>query len=290
MNSFYERVLNYIVNHFGHRLSDRWLIRIRYRVIFHRRLHLKHPKTFNEKIQWLKLNDRKPLYHTMADKYDARAFVAEKIGEQYLIPLLGHWDTAQEIDFSKLPEQFVLKCTHDSQSIVICHDKEKLNETEACEQLQKALSTDYSVLGREWAYKGIKPTIVAEELLVDESGNDLKDYKVFCFNGVPRFIQVDYDRFNDHKRRLYTTEWDIMPVKITYWDDPEYELKKPRLLDELLEISKKLSADVPFLRVDCYITDKQIYFGELTFYPGCGFEPITPYSYDELWGDWLSLS
>lgn len=289
MNSFYERVLNYIVNHFGHRLSDQWLIRIRYRVIFHRPLHLKHPKTFNEKIQWLKLNDRKPLYHTMADKYEARAFVAEKIGGQYLIPLLGHWDTAQEIDFSKLPEQFVLKCTHDSQSIVICHDKETLNEAEACEQLQKARSTDYSVLGREWAYKGIKPTIVAEELLVDESGNDLKDYKVFCFNGVPRFIQVDYDRFNDHKRRLYTTEWDIMPVKITYWDDPEYELKKPELLDELLEISKKLSADVPFLRVDCYITDKQIYFGELTFYPGCGFEPITPYSYDELWGDWLSL-
>lgn len=290
MNSFYEKVLNYIVNHFGKLLPDRLLIQIRYRVIFHMHLHLKNPQTFNEKIQWLKLNDHNVLYHKMADKYEVREFVKERIGEQYLIPLLGHWETAEKIDFSTLPEQFVLKCTHDSQSIIICREKSKLNEEYVRSQLQKALDTDYSILGREWAYKGIRPTVVAEKLLVDESGYDLKDYKVFCFNGIPRFIQVDYDRFNGHKRRLYTTEWDIMPVKITYWDDPAFELKKPKFLDELLMVSKKLSADVPFLRVDCYITDKQIYFGELTFYPGCGFEPITPYSYDELWGEWLDIS
>ena len=141
----------------------------------------------------------------------------------------------------------------------------------------------------EWAYHGIKPCIVAEELLTDESGDDLKDYKVFCFNGEPKFIQVDYDRFKGHKRRLYTTDWNLMETKITYPDDADLVMPKPIFLDELLKISKKLSKDIPFLRVDCYITEKQIYFGELTFYPGCGFEPITPDTDDALWGEWLKL-
>lgn len=199
------------------------------------------------------------------------------------------WQKAEDIDFDSLPDQFVLKCTHDSQSIVICRDKAELNKKEAVRHLGDALKIDYSMLGREWAYHGIKPCIVAEELLTDESGDDLKDYKVFCFNGKPKFIQVDYDRFKGHKRRLYTVDWELMQTKITYPDDEDLIMPKPFFLDELLEMSRKLSKDIPFLRVDCYITEKQIYFGELTFYPGCGFEPITPDTDDTVWGEWLKL-
>ncbi len=287
--NLYERSLNYLFNHFGKVMPDSILLRVRYRIVFHESLHLKNPKTFNEKIQWLKLYDRNPEYHAMADKYAVRAYIGRVLGEKYLIPLLGVWQKAEDIDFKSLPDQFVLKCTHDSQSIVICHDKAKLDKEEAVRRLGEALKIDYSVLGREWAYHGIKPCIVAEELLTDESGDDLKDYKVFCFNGEPKFIQVDYDRFKGHKRRLYTTDWNLMETKITYPDDADLIMPKPIFLDELLKISKKLSKDIPFLRVDCYITENQIYFGELTFYPGCGFEPITPDTDDVLWGEWLKL-
>ena len=169
------------------------------------------------------------------------------------------------------------------------HKEIVIHEKYPVRRLGEALKIDYSVLGREWAYHGIKPCIVAEELLTDESGDDLKDYKVFCFNGEPKFIQIDYDRFKGHKRRLYTTDWNLMETKITYPDDADLIMPKPIFLDELLKISKKLSKDIPFLRVDCYITEKQIYFGELTFYPGCGFEPITPDTDDALWGEWLKL-
>lgn len=289
MIKLYEKGLNYLFNHWGHLMPDALLLRIRYRVVFHKRLHLHDPKTFNEKIQWLKLYDRKPEYHQMADKYEVREYIADKIGKQYLVPILGVWNQVEDIDLKHLPDQFVLKCTHDSQSIVICHNKKLLNWKEAKQQLKKSLDNDYSDLGREWAYKGIKPRIVAEKLLVDESGDDLKDYKVFCFNGEPAFIQVDYDRFRVHKRRMYTLDWKIMDTKITYPDDPEVIITKPECLEELLNISRALASNIPFLRVDCYITEKQIYFGELTFYPGCGFEPITPYSDDEEWGKWMYL-
>lgn len=287
--NFYERMLNYIFNHFGKLMPDKLLIKIRYRVIFHRNLDLKHPKTFNEKIQWLKLYDRKVIYHEMADKYKARLFVENRVGAEYLIPLLGRWDGVDEIDFEALPSKFVLKCTHDSQSIIICHDKKKLNKGETKERLNKALYTDYAKLGREWAYKGIKPSIIAEALLVDESGNDLKDYKVFCFNGKPQFIQVDYDRFTYHKRRLYTIQWQRMEAKITYYDDLERKIARPVCLDKMLELSEKLAEETYFLRVDWYVVKEQIYFGEMTFYPGCGFEPITPDSFDAEWGKMLDL-
>lgn len=290
INDLYEKILNYLFNHFGKYMTDEILLRIRYRVIFHQKLNLKKPSAFNEKLQWLKLNDRKEIYHVMADKYKAREFVAGIIGKEYLIPILGAWNQAADIDFECLPKEFVLKCTHDSQSIVICKNKKELDDTKVRKNLENALKSDYYVLGREWAYKGIEPRIVAEELLVDESGDDLKDYKVFCFHGAPRFIQVDYDRFKDHKRRFYSLEWEKLDIKITYEDDVSRVISKPACLNELLESSRKLAKGTPFLRVDWYITEKQLYFGELTFYPGCGFEPITPYAYDMEWGKWINLS
>jgi len=289
--SFYERVIRYIYNHFEPFLTDRMVIRIRYRLVFHRGIHLIKPQTFYEKIQWLKLHDRKPVYHQMADKYGMRQYISNTIGEKYLVPLIGHWDNTDEIDINALPDSFVLKCTHDSQSAVICRgNKAELDWTGIMKDLSEALKVDYSRLGREWAYSGIKPRLVAEELLTDETGVDLKDYKVFCFNGKPRFTQVDYDRFVDHKRRFFDNDWNVMEgAKITYHDDLSIEIKKPFCLDEMLELSAKLSQDMAFLRVDWYVTANHLYIGELTFYPGCGFEPTDPYELDVEWGKWLEI-
>lgn len=289
VNTFYEKVLNYAFNHWGKYMTDSLLLKVRYRIIFHYPLNLKKVSTFNEKLQWLKLNDRKEIYHTMADKYDARAFVKEKIGEKYLVPLLGVWEKVEDVNVNELPDEFVLKCTHDSQSIVICKDKKKLDYNKAIQMLSQGLKINYYTLGREWAYKGIKPKIVAEKLLVDESKDDLKDYKVFCFHGEPKFIQIDYDRFKGHKRRFYSTNWEKLDFKITYEDDESIIMPKPKCLQEMLEVSRKLAKDVPFLRTDWYIVENKIYFGEMTFYPGCGFEPIEPYSKDVEWGKWISV-
>lgn len=289
INTFYEKVLNYAFNHWGKYMTDSMLLKVRYRIIFHYPLNLKKVSTFNEKLQWLKLHDRKEIYHTMADKYEARGFVKEKIGEDYLVPLLGVWDKPEDVTLEGLPKEFVLKCTHDSQSIVVCKDKEKLDFRKAIEMLGQGLKVNYYALGREWAYKGIQPKIVAEKLLVDESGDDLKDYKVFCFHGEPKFIQIDYDRFKGHKRRFYSTHWQKLDFKITYEDDKNLVIPKPQCLQEMLEVSRTLAKDVPFLRVDWYIVENKLYFGEMTFYPGCGFEPIEPYSKDEEWGTWISI-
>ena len=286
--SFYEKVLNHIFNHYGSIFGDASYIKMRYRVVFGRRLNLKHPKSFYEKIQWLKLHDRKPVYHKMADKYGVREYVAGKVGEKYLVPLIGHWNSVDEIDIDALPKEFVIKCTHDSQSVRICNDKASFDFEEMKGSFSKALKIDYSAYGREWAYSGITPSVIAEKLLVDQSGVELKDYKFFCFNGEPKVIQVDYNRFTDHKRRLFSADWKELDVKITYHDDHNVVLERPEKLDEMLEICRKLSADMYFLRVDLYYNG-DIYVGELTFYPGGGFEPMEPYSADLEWGSWLKI-
>ena len=289
LNGLYERGLNYIYNHFGRHLSDRQLLRLRYRYTFHRPLHLDDPKAFTEKIQWLKLNDQDPRYHSMADKYLARDYVRGRIGEEYLVPLLGVYESASMIDFGSLPEEFVLKCTHDSQSIVLCHDRDSLDTEAVRSRLEQAMQTDYSVYGREWVYRGLKPRIVAEPMLRDESGSELKDYKVFCFNGEPKVIELDYDRFVQHKRKLYTTDWVQMPLRIAFPDDPNVTFEKPARLAELLDLCRKLAAGTSFLRVDCYITAERIWFGEMTFYPDNGFGVFTPDEEDYTWGAWLEL-
>lgn len=286
-NAFYEKILNYLFNHYGNCMPDALLLKVRYRIIFHYPLRLNRVATFNEKLQWLKLHDRKEIYHVMADKYEARTFVEQKIGKQYLVPFLGVWENVHDIEFTMLPQEFVLKCTHDSQSIIICRDKKKLDIEHACKTLEQGLKTDYYSLGREWAYHGIRPRIIGEKLLTDESGDDLKDYKVFCFQGEPKFIQIDYDRFKGHKRRFYSLDWEKLDFKITYEDDEHIVMPKPECMQELLDVSRKLAEGTPFLRTDWYIVENKIYFGEMTFYPGCGFEPIEPYSKDVEWGRWL---
>jgi len=256
-------------------------------------LDLSNPRTFNEKLQWLKLYDRKPIYTTMVDKYAVKKYVADRIGKEYIIPTLGVYDSAEEIDFAALPEQFVLKCTHDSHGLVICQDKSKLDVNEAKEKLKQALKTDYFYRFREWPYKDVKPRIIAEEYLDDNtvSGNGLTDYKVHCFNGVPKIILVCKDRFakSGMTEDFYTSEWEHLSIKRPDHDNSHEEIAEPIQLPEMIELSKRLSSGIPFLRADWYIVHGELRFGELTFFPASGFKKFIPDSADEWLGEMIDF-
>ena len=276
-----KRLLNWI--------PDALYLKIIYRAETGKRLDLKHPKTYNEKLQWLKLYDRRPEYTMMVDKYEVRKYVAEKIGEEYLIPLIGVYDSVDEIPWEELPDKFVLKCTHGSGSNIICSNKRKLDIEEAKKKLRKWMKKNWYWFGREWVYNNINPRIVCEKFMVDESGEELKDYKIFCFNGEPKLIQVDFDRFKGHKRNIYDLDWDFVDLTIKYPRDPNRTIARPDKLDEMLNIARKMSAGIPHVRVDLYSIGDKIYFGELTFTHGSGYEPFYPESYNELFGSWLKL-
>lgn len=254
-------------------------------------LNLTDPKTFNEKIQWLKLHDRKDEYTTMADKYLVKDYVASIIGPEYIIPTLAAWDNPDEIDFNNLPNQFVLKCNHNSGTgMYICDDKSKMKEQSVRATLKKGIKKDYYLTGREWPYKHIKRKIIAEKYMVDESGTELKDYKVFCFNGVPMYVQVDFGRFTNHERNLYSTNWEYMGFSSLYTTNPKRIIERPVCLEKMLEISAILSNNIPFVRVDLYVIGKKIYFGELTFYHGSGYERFSPVEWDRKLGDLINIS
>lgn len=271
-------------------LPDKVIIPFMYRVATGKKLDLTHPRSFNEKLQWIKLYDRNPIYTVFADKYAVREFVREKVGEQYLIPLLGHWNHVEDIDFENLPNQFVLKCNHDSGGVVICRDRSAFDAEEAKKKLKTHLAQNHYYLSREWAYKNIEKCIICEKYLIDEESNDLRDYKIFCFNGVPKLIQVDFDRFTDHKRNLYTTDWEFLDVTIKCPNDPNKIIPKPEKLSEMLDVAAKLSEGYPELRVDLYLVNGKIYFGELTVYHGGGIEKFTPDSFGDTLGDQIDLN
>ena len=272
------------------KLTDEEYIRMRWaQHMGDRSLDLHNPSTFNEKIQWLKLFDRNPLYTTLVDKYAVKRWVTERIGEEYIIPTLGVWERFDDIDFEALPDSFVLKCTHDSGSIVFCQNKRKFNQSLAKKKLEKSLSRNYFWESREWQYKNVLPRIIAEPLLIDENGKDLMDYKVQNFDGIPKFIQVDFDRFSDHKRNLYDCDWNYIPVTILYPTSSEHIIEKPKCLDKMLQLASKLSSGLPYVRTDFYIIGEKIYFGEMTFHHGSGFEKITPFEFEEKMSTWMKL-
>lgn len=277
----YHRPFNYI--------SDEAFIKLHFKAYQGYNLNLIKPKTFNEKLQWLKLYDRNPKYTSITDKYLVREFVKEKIGEEYLIPLLGVWDNAKQINFKDLPNQFVLKCNHDSGSVIICKDKEKINTKKVIKKINKLLKKQYYWKSREYNYKDINPKVIAEKYMIDEEGQDLKDYKIFCFNGEPKFIQVDIGRFTNHVRNFYTTEWNFIPVEFGKKNNEKIIIEKPSKLKEMLYIAKQLSSEIPMARVDLYVIKGEVYFGEITFHHGGGGEKIEPFEYDEKWGNFINL-
>ena len=261
---------------------------------FNYKLDLNSPKTFNEKLQWLKLYDRKPLYATMVDKCDAKMYVASKIGQQHIIKTYGVWDSFDEIDFSMLPNRFVLKCTHDSGGLVICRSKQEFNMKSARKVINKSLKRDYYSLWREWPYKDVKPRIIAEEYLEEDGGNNksLIDYKFYCFNGEPKFLYVSKGLENHKTARISFVDLDWSKSFIERSDYLTFDElpPKPSKFNEMIEISKLLSKGIPFLRVDLYEVGGNIFFSELTFYPAGGFIPFKSKEMDEKLGKLLSLS
>lgn len=276
---------------FFEKISDEQFLKKVFEVKLNKDLDLNNPKTFNEKLQWLKLNDRCPEYTIMVDKYLVRDYIARKLGEEYLIPLLGVWDSPEEIDFTMLPDQFVLKCNHNSGlGMCICKDKSSLHIESVKKELKKGLAQNYYLEGREWPYKNVPRKIVCEKFMTDNSG-ELADYKIHNFNGEPKVILVCTNRFSKDGLRedFYSDKWEHLPVKRPGCPNAEASLEKPAELDEMLRLSRILAKDIPFLRTDFYVINGRIYFGELTFYPASGFAAFEPESYDELFGGWIKL-
>lgn len=272
-------LLRFRINHFFK--DDETVIRERYKAIFGRELNLENPKTFNEKIQWRILKDRKDIYTQLADKYLVRDYVKEKIGEEYLIKLLGVYERAEDIDYDKLPNKFVLKCNHDSGSVILCKDKSTFNKKKANRKLNFFLKRNFYYMTREWHYKNIKPLIICEEFL-EETGKVVDDYKVYIFNKKNKkslsFIQIEEDRFWDHRRGIYTENWELLPVKRTL-EHPKKGVK-PKNLKLMIDLSKKLTEEFEFVRVDFYECNGNLYFGELTFTPANGMGGFTPSEWD----------
>ncbi len=263
------------------------------RHLFHaktgRELNLDAPRTFNEKLQWLKLHDRQEIYTTMADKYLVKQLVADKIGAEYVIPLIGVWDDVDAIDFDALPEQFVLKCTHDSHGLVICRDKSKLDILAAKEKLRTALSRNFFYISREWPYKNIKPRIIAEQYMEDETG-ELRDYKVLCFDGLPKLIELHQGRFSSlHYQDFYDTQWRKTTIQQLGETPHPGIAEKPPCLEEMLRLSAELSAGIPHIRVDWYNVNGKLYFGEFTFYDASGFDMFCDDQDDLQLGSWITM-
>lgn len=290
-DSKYRFLFNASVFHKYNDLSDYEFLCKKYEVKFGEKLNLENPKRFNEKLQWLKLYDRKPEYSIMADKYLVKDYVAKIIGEKYIIPTIEVWNDSEDIDFCSLPNQFVLKCNHNSGlGMYICRNKEKIDIKEVKENLNKGLKQNYYLTNREWPYKNISRKIIAEQYMQDET-EGLTDYKVHNFNGVPQFILVCKDRFKNSglTEDFYTPEWQRMEVKRPNCTNSKEMMEKPKELDEILELSKKLSKGIPFVRTDFYIINHQVYFSEMTFYPASGFEKYEPDEWDYIFGSYLKL-
>lgn len=257
-----------------------------------RRLDLKNPKLLSEKLQWLKLYDRNPYYTKCVDKYEVKNIVSERVGPEIVVPLLGKWNHFDEIDFNGLPKQFVLKTTHASGGIVVCRDKDKLDKEDARTVLERSLGHDFYKGGREWPYKDVPKRIIAEEYIPTLGHPDSIEYKITCMNGDVKFItfckgpahQDLSVRTNDH----FDKEFKKLDF-YTYYKNSNYPYEKPKTWDRMIEIAERLSAGIPYVRVDVYDVDGKIYFGEMTFYTWAGFFRFRPKKWDAILGSWLQL-
>lgn len=295
--------LKSLARKFTNLLPDRIYLKLLFRKTTGKKLNLNNPTGFNEKIQWLKLYDRKQEYTSMVDKYAAKQYVAEKIGEKHIIPTFGVWDKFDDIDFDSLPNQFVLKCTHDSGGLVVCRDKYALNKDEAKAKIERSMKNNYYYHGREWPYKNVKPRILAEQYMQDNNeskattGKNLKtegltDYKFYCFNGSPKFLYVS-SGLEDHDTAsisFLTLDWQFAPYERTDYKKLSQLPPKPKSFDKMIKIAKTLSSGLDFLRVDLYEIDGAVYFSELTFSPCSGLMPFKDPNHDIEIGEMLKLT
>ena len=275
--------------------SDRSVIARQFLKTFGYPLDWAQPRTLNEKLNWMKLNYRDPLQRVAADKYAVREYVATKVGTQYLVPLLRKYDRAEEIRFAELPDAFVLKTNHGSGQNWIVRDKSREDERKVIRTFREWIRTSHYAASREWPYKDMKPAIVAEELLLDEAGRIPSDFKLHCFGNKVATIQVDLDRETAHRRNFYDLEWNLQPFIWTEWagDKPSWPngraVERPAALPEMIRVAETLSADFPYVRIDLFYCRGQVYFGEITFYHGGGFERLDPPDWDRKFGDLIPV-
>ena len=276
------------------RLSDERFLKIKFKAYMGKKLDLQNPHTFNEKLQWLKLYNRCSEYTVMADKYEVRGYIKRKLGEEFLIPLLGVWDDPDEIDFDNLPNRFVLKCNHNSGvGMCICNDKSNLDINKVRAELRIGLNQNYYLLNREWPYKNIPRKIICEQYMEDSSQKDsLTDYKFFCFNGVSDCVMVCLDRFSgDTKFYFFDKNWELKRLNIRGKNAPEgFTIPKPSCMDEMFRIAEKLSTGLPFSRIDLYECNGKVYFGEITFFPDSGFDANLLPETNQYFGEMIDLS
>lgn len=272
-------------------LSDEEYIKRKFKAKFGTELDLENPITFNEKLQWLKLYNRRPEYTMMVDKYKVREYIKEKLGEEYLIPLLGVWNNPDEIDFDALPNQFVLKCNHNSGlGMCICRDKSKLNLKKVKADLKKGLKQDYYLTGREWPYKDVPRKITCEKYMSDGSEKELRDYKVLCFNGVPKLVEIHNGRFENHTQDFYDANtWERLNIIQPGMPLSDCPMEKPGFAEEMNRLSAFLAKDIPHVRVDWYFINNHLYFGELTFFDGSGFDQFCNPADDIKLGEMITL-
>ena len=269
-------------------IPDSLYIQLNYFGHFKKFANLKKPVTYNEKLNWLKLHDHNPDYIKMVDKYEAKLIIAKMIGEEYIIPTLGVWEHFEDIDFDLLPEQFVLKCTHDSEGVFIVTDKSKFDKKAAKEKLEKSLKQNFYYIGREWPYKDVPPRIIAEQYMEDHTDGELRDYKFFCFNGKAKAMFVATDRAKDDvKFDYFDLEFNHLDIRQKYSNAGL--VRKPVTFEKMIEFAEIISKGYPHVRVDFYEVDGHLYFGEFTLYHFSGFMPFQPSKWDMIFGEWLEL-
>lgn len=294
--------INYLVKNPRHTLlmllsytsrlwPDELFLKIKFRLCLGYRLDLKNPRTFNEKLQWLKLNDKRPIYTKMVDKIEAKKYVAGLIGDDYIIPTIGEYDSPDDIPWNKLPDRFVLKCTHDSGGIVICKDKSKFEKRQAISKLKKAHNRTYYYQNREWPYKNVPHRIICEQYMVDESGYELKDYKFFCFDGEVKALFIATDRGNEKEQTkfdFFDADFNHLPI-LNGHPNATKPISKPENFELMKDLASKLSKGHCHLRVDFYNIKGKVYFGELTFFHWSGFVPFVPEEWDYKLGSYIHL-
>lgn len=268
-------------------IPDSIYIKIKYKLCIGKKLNLKNVQTFNEKLQWLKLHDRNPMYTNLADKYQVRKYIKKVIGKEYLVPLIGAYDNFDEIDFDVLPKEFVLKPNHTSGNIYICRDKSKIDYAKLKKEVNRWLRRRYYWVHREWPYKAIKPRIICEKFISDKN-NVPYDYKVLCFNGKAKFIALHVDRFGNHKQDYYDEKWNKKLISKRHLGS-DIVYPKPMEFEKMIELSEKLAADMIHVRIDWMITQDKLNFSEITFYEGAGFNPFDKEEYDYLLGSLIKL-
>lgn len=275
--------------------NDERYLKILFFLRHRKRLNLKHPETFSEKLQWLKLHDRKPEYTTMVDKYAVKEYVANIIGEEYIIPTIGVWDKPEDIDWDCLPDKFVLKTTHGGGSVgvVICKDKNSFNKEKAIRNLSQSLKQNIYTELREWPYKDVRKRIIAETFLDNKNktnNQELIDYKFFCFNGKMKVFKIDFNRHSFHQANYYASDFELLDLEeIAFPRIPSKPFVPPQNFEDMIKIAESLSSNIPFLRVDLYNISGRIYFSELTFFPASGLGKLNPAKWDYKLGSWLKL-